>query len=56
MCVAAVAAGAFGAHGLAARLDARGVELWETASRYFVYAGLGTLICGLGASQWSATT
>ena len=47
MCAAAVAAGAFGAHGLAARLDARGLELWETAARYFMYAGLGTLICGL---------
>lgn len=56
MCAAAVAAGAFGAHGLAARLDARGLELWETASRYFMYAGFGTLICGLATPHLAAST
>jgi len=39
----AVAAGAFGAHALAGRLDARGLELWQTGSRYLAYAGLGAL-------------
>jgi uncharacterized membrane protein YgdD (TMEM256/DUF423 family) len=42
-----VAAGAFGAHGLAARLDARGLELWETASRYLMYGSLSLALVGL---------
>jgi len=45
-CAAAVAAGAFGAHGLEARLDAKALELWETASRYLMYGGLGLLALG----------
>jgi len=40
---AAVAAGAFGAHALATRLDARGLELWRTADRYLATAALGAL-------------
>jgi uncharacterized membrane protein YgdD (TMEM256/DUF423 family) len=48
-CAAAVAAGAFGAHGLQGRLSARGLELWETAARYLVYGGLGTVLSGLAA-------
>jgi len=39
----AVAAGAFGAHALAGRLDARGLELWQTGDRYLAYAALGGL-------------
>jgi len=39
----AVAAGAFGAHALAERLDARGLELWRTADRYLAMAALGAL-------------
>lgn len=42
-CALAVALGAFGAHALADRLDARSLELWETAARYLAYAGLGAL-------------
>ncbi len=42
-CALAVALGAFGAHALAGRLDPRGLELWETAARYLMYAGLGAL-------------
>ncbi len=45
----AVALGAFGAHGLAERLDARGLELWETSARYLMYGSLGTMIVGLAA-------
>ena len=52
-CTASVAAGAFGAHGLEARLDARGLELWETASRYLMYGGLGLLAIGALAERWS---
>jgi uncharacterized membrane protein YgdD (TMEM256/DUF423 family) len=46
-CAAAVVAGAFGAHGLRARLDARGLELWETAARYLFYGGVGVVLAGL---------
>jgi uncharacterized membrane protein YgdD (TMEM256/DUF423 family) len=42
-----VAAGAFGAHGLAARLDARSLELWETAARYLMYGALAMSMAGL---------
>lgn len=48
-CAAAIAAGAFGAHGLQGRLSARSLELWETAARYLVYGGLGTVLAGLAA-------
>jgi uncharacterized membrane protein YgdD (TMEM256/DUF423 family) len=48
-CAGAIAAGAFGAHGLQGRLSARGLELWETAARYLVYGGLGTILAGLAA-------
>jgi uncharacterized membrane protein YgdD (TMEM256/DUF423 family) len=50
----AILAGAFGAHGLKSRLDPAALELWETAARYLMYAGLGiTLVglAGLNASQ-----
>lgn len=47
MLAAAVAAGAFGAHALADRLDARHLELWQTAARYLTYAGFGTVLAGL---------
>ncbi len=40
-------AGAFGAHGLKARLDAESLALWETAARYFMYAALGQVTIGL---------
>jgi uncharacterized membrane protein YgdD (TMEM256/DUF423 family) len=42
-----VALGAFGAHGLAVRLDARGLELWETAARYLMYGSLSLILVGL---------
>lgn len=42
-----VAGGAFGAHGLAQRLDARALELWETAARYLMYGGLALVLLGL---------
>jgi uncharacterized membrane protein YgdD (TMEM256/DUF423 family) len=46
----AVAGGAFGAHGLKARLDAHHLALWETAVRYLVIAGVGLLATGLAAA------
>jgi len=36
----AVAAGAFGAHGLQGRLDAHALQLFETAARYHMYHAL----------------
>lgn len=39
----AVALGAFGAHALSGRLDARGLELWATAARYLVIGGVGLI-------------
>lgn len=51
-CAVAILTGAFGAHGLRARLDARGLELWETAARYLMYSGLGLTLIGAIATQW----
>ncbi len=45
----AVMAGAFGAHALSARLDARALGLWETAARYLMYSGLGLALLGVWA-------
>ena len=45
----AVALGAFGAHGLESRLDARALALWETAARYLMYGGLGVVLTGVTA-------
>jgi uncharacterized membrane protein YgdD (TMEM256/DUF423 family) len=42
-CAVAVAAGAFGAHALAGRLQPSELALWETAARYLMYGGLGLL-------------
>lgn len=53
---AAVAAGAFGAHGLQGRLSPRALELWETAARYLVYGGLGTVLAGLAALHGTGRT
>ena len=36
----AVAAGAFGAHGLQGRLDAAALQVFETAARYHMYHAL----------------
>ncbi len=49
-CTLAVVAGAFGAHFLGERLDADSLTLWETASRYLMYSGLGQVLAGLAAS------
>jgi uncharacterized membrane protein YgdD (TMEM256/DUF423 family) len=46
-CAGSVMAGAFGAHALAARLDPRALQLWETAARYFFFGGIGQLAAGL---------
>ena len=45
--LAAVALGAFGAHGLEARLDERMLAVFETGVRYHMYHALGLLLIGL---------
>ena len=47
----AVAAGAFAAHGLRDRLDARSLEVFETASRYHMYHALAIIAAGVLASS-----
>jgi uncharacterized membrane protein YgdD (TMEM256/DUF423 family) len=46
----AVAGGALGAHALKARLDAHALDLWATAVRYLVVAGVGLVATGLAAA------
>ena len=49
----AVAAGAFGAHGLEKRVSAEALEWWNTAARYHAWHALG-LFAVAWISQWSA--
>jgi uncharacterized membrane protein YgdD (TMEM256/DUF423 family) len=42
-----VTAGAFGAHGLRARLEPADLALWETAARYLMYGALSLGLLGL---------
>jgi uncharacterized membrane protein YgdD (TMEM256/DUF423 family) len=48
----AVAAGAFGAHGLRARLTPELLAVWETAARYQMYHALALLLVALAAARW----
>lgn len=52
MAAAAVAAGAFGAHALAARLTPERLATWETAARYHMYHSLGLLLVAALAARW----
>ncbi|MFN7961638.1 MAG: DUF423 domain-containing protein [Thermoanaerobaculia bacterium] len=52
-CALGVAAGAFGAHALAARLEPKDLELWQTAARYWMYSSLGLALVGLGGERLS---
>src|ERR1700736_6784006 len=47
----AVAAGAFGAHILRGRLEARMLDIFETAARYQMYHALALLVVGLLATS-----
>jgi uncharacterized membrane protein YgdD (TMEM256/DUF423 family) len=47
----AVAAGAFAAHGLKARLDADRLAVFETAARYEMYHALALVAAGLLAAR-----
>ena len=48
----AVAAGAFGAHALRARLDATRLAAFETAARYQMYHALGLLAVAWALTRW----
>jgi uncharacterized membrane protein YgdD (TMEM256/DUF423 family) len=48
----AVGAGAFGAHGLRARLDPAMLAVFETAARYQMYHALGLIAAAWGATRW----
>jgi uncharacterized membrane protein YgdD (TMEM256/DUF423 family) len=48
----AVAAGAFGAHGLRSRLSPESLAIFETAARYQMYHALGLLAVAWAVSQW----
>ena len=48
----AVAAGAFGAHALRARLPADLLAVFETAARYQMYHALALLFVAWAATQW----
>lgn len=48
----AVAAGAFGAHGLKAVLSAEMLAIWQTAVHYQMVHGLGLLAVGILMQQW----
>ncbi len=45
--LAAVLLGAFGAHALAARLEPRSLQTFETGVRYLGFHGLGLLVIGM---------
>ena len=47
-----VAAGAFGAHALRARLDPGALAVFETGARYQMYHALGLLAVAWAASRW----
>lgn len=51
----AVAAGAFGAHGLRERLEPRALEIFETAARYQMFHALAMLACGVIATRGATT-
>jgi uncharacterized membrane protein YgdD (TMEM256/DUF423 family) len=47
----AVAAGAFGAHGLRERLAPRALEIFETGARYQMYHALAMVLCAVVATS-----
>lgn len=52
----AVAAGAFGAHGLQGRLDAHAMSIFETAARYHMYHALAIGLAALAGRVDAAST
>ena len=52
LAAAAVAAGAFGAHGLKERLSADDFDTYQTAARYHMFHALGLLFVGYAAQRF----
>ena len=52
----AVAAGAFGAHGLRARLSPDMLAVFETGARYQMYHALGLIAVAWAAARWPQTS
>jgi uncharacterized membrane protein YgdD (TMEM256/DUF423 family) len=50
----AVAAGAFGAHGLRERISQHSLEVFETAVRYQMFHALAMILCAVIASSGSS--
>lgn len=50
-----VAAGAFGAHALRARVEPRLLEVFETGARYQMYHALALIAVGLVATRWQGS-
>ena len=50
----AVAAGAFGAHALRARLDPEALAVFETGARYQMYHALALFVVAWAAARWSS--
>ena len=48
----AVAAGAFGAHALRARLDPSALAVFETGARYQMYHALALIVVAWAAARW----
>ena len=48
----AVAAGAFGAHALRARISAEDIAIFETGARYQIYHALALLAVAWAVSRW----
>ena len=51
----AVAAGAFAAHGLRERLEARALEIFETGARYQMFHALAMILCAVIATSGAKT-
>ncbi|BAW97145.1 hypothetical protein NIES970_20910 [[Synechococcus] sp. NIES-970] len=49
----AVAAGAFGSHGLRNSLDPQAIAIWETAAKYQMYQAIALLLVGFFSVQGS---
>jgi uncharacterized membrane protein YgdD (TMEM256/DUF423 family) len=47
----AVAAGAFGAHGLRERVEPRALEIFETAARYHMFHAFAMIVAGVIAAR-----
>lgn len=50
-----VAAGAFGAHALRARVEPRLLEVFETAARYQMYHALALFVVAWASTRWAGS-